>query len=743
MQELADAPSGDPKLFEIHKLLDEKNFDQLERVWMDLVDSDVLSSGQADGLLGAAGELIRRGFSGRAGPLLDLLASAVEGDGSVEPTTRLRLAEMLLRSTPGNRDFLVEYVERFHECHGPTTSERAFFVASGIAETADPILALSRFDCLMRFQPGAVVYHESGWGIGEVLSVDPLLGQVCVDLAEKKDHRIAIEAVDTILDVLPRGSFRELLYRGGDELRALAAEDPVRLVEKVIDDVGNPLPQKEIKARIVPSVMDAKTWTRWWTQAKKRLRESGFYRVGDRAPYMVERLAEQLSFEDDLLRRFHGGEWMDMRLAARQVLKGGVRSFPEAHQEVAESCAAYVKTVGDAARAIEMAALLARYESVEGASELLRETFSLFSTDEVSVALASLPTGEEFGKLFPVLREARPEDWVQIVRRLFLGRTDSLRAAACSYLEEEAPDTIRALARDIYASPRHSPDTCCWLLEQRLRGRHRLSLEAIAERNPRALFVLLMDLLEHLVDREIREGRNSVKDLYRRVESLMYFEKGEFFRAAVELMDSGARLHVHRTLVRTQEKLARVATRLLEILGSIEPVIAQEESIPDWKNDDIIFSTESGHERKREELRVLREDKLPAIFKAIGDAAELGDLSENAEFTSAIEERDNLVRKAEQVQEDLDKVRIIDVTLQKDGLVGLGARIRVRNLETSEEFVYSMLGPWDGSPTEEVLNYRSPLGQFFLGRAEGEEVHVELPSGTVDYKILAIGSHFE
>ena len=169
----------------------------------------------------------------------------------------------------------------------------------------------------------------------------------------------------------------------------------------------------------------------------------------------------------------------------------------------------------------------------------------------------------------------------------------------------------------------------------------------------------------------------------------------------------------------------------------------KEEEIPDWENPDIIFSTEAGKEVLEEEGRELQDEKLPAIFKAIGDAAELGDLSENAEFTSACEERDNLVRKAEQIQEDLEKVQLIDPSMVEEGVVGLGSRVRAENMENGEKVFYSVLGPWDGGPEEGVLNYRSPLGQFFLGKEVDDEIEVVLPGGTTMYRILEISSIFD
>ena len=142
-------------------------------------------------------------------------------------------------------------------------------------------------------------------------------------------------------------------------------------------------------------------------------------------------------------------------------------------------------------------------------------------------------------------------------------------------------------------------------------------------------------------------------------------------------------------------------------------------------------------------MRELNEVKLPEIAKAIGAAADLGDLSENAEFTSALEERDNLVSKAEKIQDDLKKIVLIDASQSEEGVVGLGSKVSAENLETGERVVYAVLGPWDGGPEDGVLNYRSPLGQFFLGASGDDELDVVLPGGTSRYKILEVESIFD
>src|SRR5207245_80358 len=134
-----------------------------------------------------------------------------------------------------------------------------------------------------RYRPGTIVFHASGWGVGEVKSFDPHLRQAVVDLDKKRQHRMDLRAMPDVLEALPPDHFMALARRG-DELKALAAADPVRLVEVVVMSFGNPLDLKAIKARLVPEVIPADGWSKWWSRAKALLRESGYWRVSDRSP---------------------------------------------------------------------------------------------------------------------------------------------------------------------------------------------------------------------------------------------------------------------------------------------------------------------------------------------------------------------------------------------------------------------------------------------------------------------------
>jgi len=196
--------------------------------------------------------------------------------------------------------------------------------------------------------------------------------------------------------------------------------------------------------------------------------------------------------------------------------------------------------------------------------------------------------------------------------------------------------------------------------------------------------------------------------------------------------------------VRSAGVLPRVGTKLLEVLATVDPSVGHTEKKKAWWEDEsVIYVTAEGLARRQAEFRELMEVKIPANFKAVGKAADFGDLSENAEFTSALEEQNLLTERAARMKEELDKARILSSDNVELAYVGLGTRVRVLDADSGNELVFSILGPWDGMPDTGVLSYLSPLGREFLGKKRGEEFIADLPGGQKKYEVLEISSYFE
>ena len=454
-------------LDDLRRLASEQSFERFEALWMEAAENLTQVAPKIHAFLDLAESVVQRSKEApRVGTLLELVSGAVS-DATPAPQA-VRYFGLLVRCFPTNKEYRSGFADRFEKLYPLASAERVFYEASGFSGAANPAQALVRLEKLLRFREGSYVVHPSGWGVGKVLAVDPFLKQVRVDLEHKKDHRIAIHAVDSILEPLAPDSFLVLSHQGGDELRRLREEDPTRLVGLVLDTFGNPLALKDVKAKLIPTVIEANGWNKWWNRVKGLLRENGRFRVGDRAPYHIERLAKAVSYEDELVHNFRRAEWPQARAIARTVARRSPGELETAWQQVKERLEAMAAAPTNA-NGLEAALIWDRGETGNDRS-LLRQVFARYKPQELVAALQDLPGAEEQRRAVESFPQTRPEDWREMAILLFRGKKDTPRQAAVELLEREAPDKIQAELRDLARLPKASPEAFCSMLQAHLEG---------------------------------------------------------------------------------------------------------------------------------------------------------------------------------------------------------------------------------------------------------------------------------
>jgi len=174
------------------------------------------------------------------------------------------------------------------------------------------------------------------------------------------------------------------------------------------------------------------------------------------------------------------------------------------------------------------------------------------------------------------------------------------------------------------------------------------------------------------------------------------------------------------------------------VLGAPPGKEAREDADAISYDPGVIYCTPAGIASRQEQYQELVNVKLPYIFDAIGKAASFGDLSENAEYTAAMEERAKLTRKAEQMQEEFKRVKPIDASLLVEGRVTVGTCVRVREEESGKEEEFILLGPWDADFDLGILDYRAPLAAAFVGHREGDQIETNIGGTVRNFQILSI-----
>jgi transcription elongation factor GreA len=147
--------------------------------------------------------------------------------------------------------------------------------------------------------------------------------------------------------------------------------------------------------------------------------------------------------------------------------------------------------------------------------------------------------------------------------------------------------------------------------------------------------------------------------------------------------------------------------------------------------------TRGGFVALDEELKVLKSIERPAVIRAISEAREHGDLSENAEYHAAREKQSFIEGRIKELEGVLSLAEVIDPT-KFTGSIKFGATVRLADDDSGEEKTYQIVGETEADIENGLLNIRSPLARALIGKDEGDSVDVRTPGGVKSYEILSI-----
>lgn len=156
--------------------------------------------------------------------------------------------------------------------------------------------------------------------------------------------------------------------------------------------------------------------------------------------------------------------------------------------------------------------------------------------------------------------------------------------------------------------------------------------------------------------------------------------------------------------------------------------------------DDRIPMTREGYDKLKSELDRLRNAEMIEVTKRVAAARDMGDLSENAEYHAAREDQGILQARINDMSDRLARAIIIDPSnLPRDTIV-FGSKVRVMDLDIDEEETYELVGPGQENPDNGRILSTSPIGQGLIGRKMGETVEIQVPRGTIRFKVLEISA---
>ncbi len=139
-----------------------------------------------------------------------------------------------------------------------------------------------------------------------------------------------------------------------------------------------------------------------------------------------------------------------------------------------------------------------------------------------------------------------------------------------------------------------------------------------------------------------------------------------------------------------------------------------------------------------EEARRLKSEERPAVIRAIAEAREHGDLSENTEYHAARERQGFIEGRLAELEDIISRAEVIDTSKMSGKVIRFGAQVKLADEDTDEETTYQIVGSHEADIASGRLSVTSPLARALIGKTIGDSVEVTTPRGSKAYEIMKV-----
>lgn len=705
-------------------------WEELEEVWLQLVSNPPIDAAFYSKLITG---MIKRKAEDRLDQMLGLLVQTLAENGRASVGLKIALSCLKrLEQCDALRDGILVALDAVY---GKRPNYAQFVELTEVKTSPDVRKSLARFLTLSNYDVSESFQHKS-WGVGTVTKIDPVEQRVILNFPNRPPAEFTLTGAREYLVRLPRAHFLAQVSRAPKSMSQMAKDDPARFTRMAIKSLGPVLKVVDLKLEMSEYLMEESKWKNWWSRSRDKIRVDPY--IEFRGIGLNAKLAlrdKPKSVHEQALEDLMDAETPRKRMdAVRAWVRVSRRSpiIPEKLTLAEEWLTARFNTAPDDATRAEALFLfkgLAKIEADHGERPAVTLADIVTQTKDPLALVTGLNVFEYQAPTMDAIRESR-EDWLSVYETIIPDLNTRLSERGLAILiEGQHLGESRHIAESLLANPRRNPLSHLWALTKFIHNEWEafappLSVELMGEH--------LMEFFTELTN-SYDPRADSATEMRTRINACRnFFEEKHHanIRKLVSLMElSGAKrffdqLSSHNGLDDTER--AHISGALRAERPELEVKVEE-----DILTSAYLYVTAQSLQTRREELHRIQTVLIPANSKRIGEAAAMGDLSENAEYESAREEQNTLMHRANELEEDLRFVRVMQSDEVKADRVWPGTRVGIRYEADDSQIVYSILGPWDAQPEANILSYRSPLGSQFIKRKVGDSFDVTLPSEEV------------
>ncbi len=569
--------------------------------------------------------------------------------------------------------------------------------------------------------------HRS-WGFGRIKTLDTVFARFTIDFPGKVGHPMDLGFAAESLKPVPKDHILARKATDLEGIRHLVAQH-IDLIKIVLNSFGGKATADQIQQVLVPDVITAADWKKWWEAARREMKMDGHFIVPAKKAEPVVYQAQETSLQDRLLAAFRKAKGLKARVAVAAEILKAVSDLKDKTACATEVIAALNPDIASHQRTQPAVAL----EAIFVRDELLEATGLPSAADEISAAQVWMQEGIRFGPLLELIpaakhhralesfKAAMPDKWQDALRNALNYVSAKLAKEIAGILISNGKlDLLKEALARLINQHTASSELLLWF------GRERT--EDFVDILGPEVFRAMLTAMERDQFNERRSNR--LRDFILEDQALIVELTAT---ADIEVVKDLTRALKLSPVFDDMDKRSLLA-RLVKAHPAVQSLVSGEQT---KQEAGLLVSWES-LERRRLEYQELVEKKIPANSKEIAIARSYGDLRENHEYKAAKEMQKILMRQKDDLEAALNRARGQDFANASTGVVGPGTVVQATDLSSNQTETFTILGAWDSDPDQGVISYLTPVAMALLNRKVGDEVEFELHGSKRRHRIEKI-----
>jgi transcription elongation factor GreA len=525
---------------------------------------------------------------------------------------------------------------------------------------------------------------------------------------------------------------------GKEKLHDKIKGDPAWALKTIIKSFGNnPCDIKRIKAELVPSVLTAGEWSSWNTKAHAILKSDPSFGVSPDNINVFTVRDRALSKEEKLYNEFKAEKKFFNRLSLIREFVAEIKDIEPDSEHFNEMLVYFMSFLKQKTHInYEYVSSYLLLKDLAGTYSFIAEKLKLnftamFEKIKDLTGLFKSIKDEKIQKDFLEQIKLFIPEWKDIYVKLF---PYALQGMIIESLREEGDDSkIISLIRGCFENYRDSREAIVWLYKEFKDDPVFAKAGVSAEK----ILIALVHLLE-LTYREIDNNRYTTenKRLNRQVYTILF--KKNLLDAYIDNADRGSIVRIYTLIddVRDLDPVdkLKLKNRILVKFPDFKFFGAMEKDVV---SRTLTVTSAKFNEKQRQLERIMNEE-IPANSKEIAFALSLGDLRENAEYKAAKEKQEILNSTVSKLKNEIERSQLFDPSTINTARVSFGTAVTLENETAKRDDVYTLLGPWESDPDNNIISYLSPFGASVMNKRVGEKFDFEINGEKITYTVKEI-----